>query len=778
MVQDHVTASPMAGSTSADGSSVTNAWVDVPRPPGRLDPVEAAFAGPGEMAARCRALDWAATPLGPVPAWPQSLRTMAGAVLNSRNPMLLFWGPELVQLYNDAFRPSLGPLESGPAARHPRALGARGREFWSDVWPTIGPQVEGVMTRGASYWFEDQYLPIERNGRLEDVWWTYSYSPVRDDDGRIAGTLVVCMETTERVLAERRLKESAATLEERTTAVERALAETALAESHLRDVFSQAPVGVAVLSGPSLVYEIANARYTESMGGGRPLIGVPVRLAFPEVAGQGYFELLDEVLATGTPVSLPESRVLLDRDRDGVVEEYFFDLRFEALRDPAGRPYAVVIIAAEATEQVRARRRAALLQELTAALSATLSPEQVAAVMLERGLPAFGAAGGGVVLQVDPASDDAPPELQVLQMIGFERDVSVGRARYPLRPGSPGTDAVLAGRPVLLGDRAAWEARYPGMWPTMQAGGFEAYGAIPLRFEERAIGVLTVYFVGPRAFADEDVALLSAFGEQCAQALERARLYAVAESARDDAERARAAAEEANRAKSAFLATMSHELRTPLNAIGGYAELIELGIRGAVTEEQRADLARIQASQRHLLGLINDVLNYAKLETGAVRYDLEDVAVDDALRAAQELVIPQARAKGLTLTVDVGAPAPRVRADAEKLRQILANLLSNAVKFTPGGGTIALCAATEGLGSATVVRVRVRDTGIGIPADRLETIFEPFVQVRSDLTRTAEGTGLGLAISRDLARGMDGDLTAESAPGVGSTFTLTLPAAG
>ncbi|GLC26914.1 PAS domain-containing sensor histidine kinase [Roseisolibacter agri] len=736
------------------------------------DPGEAVFAAPGEMAARCREIDWAATPLGPVERWSTSLRTTVGLVLSSRQPMFLWWGPKLVQFHNDAYRPSLGT-----GGRADRALGACGREFWTDIWPVIGPQIEQVMTTGVPVWHEDLYLPIERNGRLEDVWWTYSYSAVRDDDGRIAGTLVVCMETTERVLTERRLKESAATLEERTTAVERALAETALAESHLRDVFSQAPVGVAVLTGPSLVYEIANARYAESMGGGRPLIGVPVRTAFPEVAGQGYFELLDEVLATGTPVSLPESRVLLDRDRDGVVEEYFFDLRFEALRDPAGRPYAVVIIAAEVTEQVRARRRTELLQELTVALSATLSAEQVAAVMLERGLPAFGAAGGGVVLRIDRASDDTPAELQVLQMIGFEVDASVGRSRYPLRPGSPGTDAVLAGRPLLLGDRAAWEARYPGLWPTMEAGGFEAYGAIPLRFEERVIGVLTVYFVGPRTFADEDVALLSAFGEQCAQALERARLYTVAESARDDAERARAAAEEANRAKSAFLATMSHELRTPLNAIGGYAELIELGIRGAVTEEQRADLARIQASQRHLLGLINDVLNYAKLETGAVRYDLEAVPVDEALRAAQELVIPQARAKGLTLTVDAGAPAPRVRADAEKLRQILANLLSNAVKFTPAGGTIALCARAEGDAAGAAVRVRVRDTGIGIPADRLDAIFEPFVQVRSDLTRTAEGTGLGLAISRDLARGMGGDLTAESAPGAGSTFTLTLPAA-
>src|SRR5688500_2290563 len=184
------------------------------------------FAGPGEMRALCRAFDWATTPLGPPAAWPRSLRTAAGIVLGSRNPMFLWWGPELVQLYNDAYRPSLG--EGG---RHPRALGSRGREFWTDIWEAIGPQIEQVMTTGEATWHEDQYLPIERNGRLDDVWWTYGYSPVRDDDGSIAGTLVVCQETTGRVLAER---ERARMLEE-TLRAERRLSSVLdqIADEHL-----------------------------------------------------------------------------------------------------------------------------------------------------------------------------------------------------------------------------------------------------------------------------------------------------------------------------------------------------------------------------------------------------------------------------------------------------------------------------------------------------------------------------------------------------------------
>ncbi len=197
-----------------------------------------------------------------------------------------------------------------------------------------------------------------------------------------------------------------------------------------------------------------------------------------------------------------------------------------------------------------------------------------------------------------------------------------------------------------------------------------------------------------------------------------------------------------------------------------------MGVRGPVNDQQRDDLRRIRRSQRHLLGLVNEVLNYAKLEAGSVRYDLTDVPVQAALAEAEGLVAPQARAKALALAVGGCRPDLRVRADAEKLRQVLVNLLSNAVKFTDRG-SVAVDAGAEG----GTVRIRVRDTGIGIPPEKLGVIFEPFVQVRADLTRTAEGAGLGLAISRDLARGMGGDLTAESTPGVGSTFTLMLPSA-
>lgn len=246
---------------------------------------------------------------------------------------------------------------------------------------------------------------------------------------------------------------------------------------------------------------------------------------------------------------------------------------------------------------------------------------------------------------------------------------------------------------------------------------------------------------------------------------------------REDAQQAQREAERANRAKSEFLAAMSHELRTPLNAIAGYAELMDMGLRGPMTDAQRLDIARIRRSQQHLLTLINDVLNFAKLEAGRFEYEMQTVKLAPIVADLVAMIQPQLVAKGLVYRAAV-APDITVRADPEKLQQILLNLLSNAIKFTEAGGRITVDVATRETGNdggkPGVVFLRVSDTGIGIPRDRQESVFDPFVQAHRQLTSPTEGTGLGLSISRDLARGMDGDLRVRSVEGEGSVFTLSL----
>lgn len=246
-----------------------------------------------------------------------------------------------------------------------------------------------------------------------------------------------------------------------------------------------------------------------------------------------------------------------------------------------------------------------------------------------------------------------------------------------------------------------------------------------------------------------------------------------AEAARADAERSRAEAEAASRAKTEFLAVMSHELRTPLNAIAGYAELMELGLRGPLTPEQQRDLARIKNSQKHLLGLISGVLDLNRVEAGRVTYQLASLRIAAFLEDIAALMEPSALAKDVALAVTDCSEALLVEADPEKLRQILLNLLSNAIRHTPNGGRVTLEA--EPLNG--MIAIRVTDTGEGIAEDKLESIFEPFVQLDRSLTATREGIGLGLAISRDLARGMRGELSVESRLGIGSSFTLVLPCA-
>jgi signal transduction histidine kinase len=303
----------------------------------------------------------------------------------------------------------------------------------------------------------------------------------------------------------------------------------------------------------------------------------------------------------------------------------------------------------------------------------------------------------------------------------------------------------------------------------LRAIGMGALLTVPLVIRETLVGAVTFVGEGERhddGFTGEDVALAQELAVRSAIALDSAKLHGRALTLKS-------LAESASRAKTTFLGTMSHELRTPLNAIGGYVDILLMGLRGPVSPAQKVDLERIKSNQRHLLGLITDLLNFIRVGSGRLSYTFVHVSVNDAVASAVALVDTLIIQKGLVCELANGDSGIVARADTEKLQQILINLLSNAIKFTPRGGQIAIdCEAME-----TTVHVNVADTGIGIPSDKLEAVFDPFVQVREGLTGRDSGIGLGLAISRDLARAMHGDLIVESELGRGSRFTLVLPRA-
>jgi signal transduction histidine kinase len=284
--------------------------------------------GSGEMADLTRSFPWASTSVGPVESWPESLLILVNTMLASRHPMFLWWGDDLVQFYNDAYRPSIRE------DKHPRALGQPGRECWQEIWPIIGPQIDAVMSRGEASWHENQLVPIYRNGNLEDVYWTYGYSPVRDSTGAIKGTLVVCTETTESVLAKRQLE---------------------LETQRLADLFQQAPAFFAALGGPDHRFELVNLPYRELIGQ-RDVVGKTVKEAVPEAEEQGFIELLDRVYQTGEPFVGDDMPIQLARGKSHDLELRYLDFVYQPRRNAEGAVTGIIALGIDVTESRRAEQ--------------------------------------------------------------------------------------------------------------------------------------------------------------------------------------------------------------------------------------------------------------------------------------------------------------------------------------------------------------------------------------------------------------------------------------
>jgi signal transduction histidine kinase len=278
----------------------------------------------GEMGALTRAKDWSKTPVGAVETWPQSLCTTLGILLNSKFPMFLFWGPEHICFYNDAYRPSLGN-----DGKHPAILGQKGAEFWSEIWDFIKPLIDQVLTEGEATWHEDHLLPIYRNGKMEDVYWTFSYSPVNNDEGKIDGVLVICNETTDKVNILKKLEDSN--------------------KRYLNNIL-QTPNAMCIFRGENHVVEIANELMLEIWERKEhEILHKPIFEVLPEVRGQGLDEILHTVYTTGERFSVYELPVKLSRK--GKIENTFINVVYEALKEPDGTISGIVAIANDITDQ-------------------------------------------------------------------------------------------------------------------------------------------------------------------------------------------------------------------------------------------------------------------------------------------------------------------------------------------------------------------------------------------------------------------------------------------
>ena len=560
----------------------------------------------------------------------------------------------------------------------------------------------------------------------------------------------------------------------------------------LRRYMQQAPRPFAITRGAEHTLVYANPAFFRLVGvADGDAIGSPFGLAFMAAERRALNATLDRAFRDG--IELVDERIDASGERangwqfsvwpviadDGRPEALGVEIRETNRSDSAldlQRQVAEQMLLGALRERgfaddaEAARRRAAFLAEAGRLLAESVDQSSTLVALTRLALPNLGAWCIVDILE----EDDSIRRLGIYHPDPEKQKLTQQlEASWKPEPGDPfGAPAMLRdARPSAITDdieaTLAATAHTPDNLHILSQLGIGSLLTVPLVARKRLLGAIT--FVSAQrglTHSPEDVQLAEDVANRGALALDSAQVY-------DLALVLKRSAETANRAKTAFLGAMSHELRTPLNAIGGYIDILDMGLRGPVTENQHADFARVKRNQQHLALLITEILNFSRVGTGQMSYAVKDVKACEAMQRTIELIEPLFGQKGIVFDGITGDSNIAARADPERVTQILINLLSNSIKFTAAGGHISAdCAAT-----ADTVSIRVSDTGIGIAVEKHESIFEPFIQLKESLSDRESGVGLGLAISRDLARAMKGDLTVESSEGKGSRFTLSLPRA-
>ncbi|MFN3387323.1 MAG: PAS domain-containing protein [Allosphingosinicella sp.] len=677
----------------------------------------------GEMAARMRAYDWAAHPLGPPEHWPQSLKTAVGIVTAAKFPMFLAWGPELRFLYNDAYADILG-------AKHPAALGHAFEDIWADIWQDIEPLVRRALAGEATFW-ENLPLTMTRKGYEEQTWFTFSYSPLRGDDGAVEGMFCACVETTDTVLAEQRRVDEA---------------------ERLRRLFDRAPGFMAVLRGPEHVFEMMNASYLQLVGH-RDLVGKPVREALPEVAGQGFFELLDGVYRSGEPFTGRSMRIQLQRAPGAPAEERLVDFVFAPIREADGSVGGIFAEGYDVTERHLAEERLRESEERFR-LIADSAPVPMWVTRLDRkrsfvnrayveflGISYEEAIDFDWRTVIHP--DDAPRILQ--ESIAGEKSLETFE---------------LVGR-YRSGDGWRWirSVSQPRWGPNGEHVGFigVAHDITALKEGERALREINETL--ERRVAERTGDLSAALDRLQAEVGERLK----AEEALRQAQKMEAVGQ--------LTGGIAHDFNNLLTPIMGGLELIASRVEDA--RLKRIAETALESTRRGAK-LTGQLLAFSRIQ----RISMAPVAVNQVIEAMQRL-LRHSIGGGIRIETKLDPEAGHGLCDANQLENAILNLAINARDAMPGGGTLTISTARERLGEApdrpagTFVRITVADTGEGMTPAVLARATEPFYSTKP----LGKGTGLGLAQVYGIAQQSGGTLTIDSAPGEGTSVHILLPAA-
>jgi PAS domain S-box-containing protein len=809
--------------------------------------------GGGEMGEAIRQYDWSNSILGPIEKWPRSLVTTLGVILHSAFPMFFFWGKELICFYNDPFRPSLGV-----DGKHP-AIGKFGKQVWPEIWDFIGPLIDNVMTKGENVRFDDQLVPFYRNGRIEDIYWTFSYSPAYGDDGTINGVVVTCMETTEKVNSFRQLRENKDFLHFATEATELAIwdydtltqtftgnerlkewfgftpeavidpskliaviaenerervgesirkalqfdaggryemvytlvhpstkkerivnskgrawfnedkkayryhgtlqditssrrAQEALQrnEQRFRNLIAESMVPTALFRGRNLVLELANDSMLQFWEKDASVIGKTILEFFPDLAGNAFLDVLDQVYTTGVTYSAQDA--LAFSKGKGGLEKKYVDFTYKAIRDEEGNISGILAMATDVTERFLAR--AQLLQS-------------------ERNLR-------NTILK-------APVAMCIFK--GRRHIVEIANDRMIELWGTTAEQVMY--KPIFEGLPEAKDQGFEQLLDTVFDSG-EAYAAqgIPIKLP-RGGKTETVYvnFVY-EAFRESDGSIsgvIAVATDVTEQVLARQKIEEVVAARTSELAQANEKLQKSNAELAQFAYIASHDLQEPVRKVATFAQMLENRL-GPIDELSRSYLDRINSSTVRMLALIRDVLSYSELSGDRETFEPVDLQkIIAGLKTDFELLIEQKSA--IIDCVDL----PIIEAIPLQMSQLFRNLLSNALKFaakdsppritirstswslaTPLSASAPGDTNSGGDHYAQYYKIDVADNGIGfkqIHADQIFSIFQR-LHVKSEYP----GTGIGLAMCKKIAQNHHGDIYATASPGSGAVFTVLLPA--